>query len=150
MQRALELAILAFEQDEVPIGAVIVHEGIIVGEGFNTKEKANDPTCHAEIIAIKEAAQSLGKWRLTDCTLYSTLEPCVMCAGACVQARLGQVVYGAADPKFGGVESLYQVLNDGRANHTCLVHAGVLAQESKSLLQDFFRRKRGLMNKALR
>ena len=142
MRMALDLAAEAARNDEVPIGAIVVCEDKIVGTGFNSKETLRDPSAHAEILAIRMACSALGRWRLHDCVLYSTLEPCVMCAGACVQARIQHVVFGAHDHKFGGVNSLYQTLTDARANHRCSVTSGILEQESKALLQEFFRKKR--------
>lgn len=138
MRRALQQAQAAMEQEEVPVGAIIVHEGRIVGEGFNQRETLNDPTAHAEILAITQAAQQLGSWRLTDCTLYATLEPCPMCAGAIVQARIPRVVYGTTDPKGGACHTLYTITDDPRLNHRCTVLGGVLQQECRQILQEFF------------
>lgn len=138
MRRALQQARAAFEQEEVPVGAVIVYEGRIVGEGLNQREALNDPTAHAEILAITQAAQQLGSWRLTDCTLYATLEPCPMCAGAIVQARIPRVVYGATDPKAGACHTLYSITDDPRLNHRCTVLGGVLQEECRQILQEFF------------
>jgi len=142
MQRALELAEQAARQDEVPIGAVVVHDGEIIGEGFNTKEHGLNPTAHAEMIAIQQAAGNLGRWRLHGCTLYVTLEPCPMCAGAIVNARMDKVVFGARDAKSGACESLYTITNDDRLNHRCEVEGGVLEEECVALLQLFFKAKR--------
>lgn len=147
MLRALAEARRAMDEDEVPVGAIIVHRERIIAAAHNQREQLNDPTAHAEMIAITQAAGALGSWRLTDCTLYVTLEPCPMCAGAIVQARLPRVVYGALDPKAGAVESLYKLLADPRLNHRADVTGGVLAAESSSLLVDFFRRQRSLGKK---
>ena len=138
MRRALLQAQSAMEQEEVPVGAIIVHDGRIVGEGFNQRETLNDPTAHAEILAITQAAQQLGSWRLTDCTLYVTLEPCPMCAGAIVQARIPRVVYGTTDPKGGACHTLYSITDDPRLNHRCTVLGGVLQEECRQILQEFF------------
>ena len=143
MQRALIEAQTAAAEDEVPVGAVIVRQGRIIASAHNQREQLNDPTGHAEIIAITQAAASLGSWRLDDCTLYVTLEPCPMCAGAIVQARIPNVVYGAADAKAGAVDSLYTLLNDDRLNHRCTtVLPGVLAEPCGEILSEFFRQRR--------
>ena len=147
MFAALDLARQAFEEGEVPIGAVIVHGDRIIGTGYNQREQLHDPTAHAEMIAITQAAESLGSWRLLDCTLYVTLEPCPMCAGAIVQARMPTVVYGAADPKAGACHTLYQITNDPRLNHRATVLGGVLEGECKALLQEFFAQQRALGKK---
>ena len=152
MRAALDQAIAAFDADEVPVGAVIVHneaggEARIIGEGYNQRETLQDPTAHAEMIAITQAAESLRSWRLLDCTLYVTLEPCPMCAGAIVQARLPRVVYATADPKAGACHSLYSITDDSRLNHRSIVLGGVLAADSRALLQEFFARKRALGKK---
>ncbi|HUG18929.1 MAG TPA: tRNA adenosine(34) deaminase TadA [Planctomycetaceae bacterium] len=147
MHRALLQAQLAFDQNEVPVGAVIVYENRIIGEGYNQRETLNDPTAHAEMIAITQAAESLGSWRLLDCTLYVTLEPCPMCAGAIVQARIPTVIYGTTDPKGGACHTLYQITEDDRLNHRCTVLGGVLKDESQSLLREFFARQRSLGKK---
>ena len=142
MNRALELAQEAANDGEVPVGALIVRNGEIVAEARNEKEASGQATHHAEILVIEKASEILGRWRLTDCELYVTLEPCLMCAGALIQARVARVVYGAADPKFGAVESLYSCLSDSRANHQCEVLGGVMADESALLLKTFFRERR--------
>ncbi len=147
MQRALTEARHAQMEDEVPIGAVIVHAEQIIGEAHNQREQLRDPTAHAEILAITQAATALNDWRLEDCTLYVTLEPCPMCAGAILQARIPRVVYGATDPKAGAVDSLFHLLSDPRLNHRCEVVGGVLAQECGRLLSDFFRQQRRLGKK---
>lgn len=146
MSRALELATKAAEAGDVPVGALIVRNDEILSEAFNEKEALKVPSCHAEILAIERAALKLDRWRLIDCDLYVTLEPCLMCAGAIVQARLRSVIYGAVDPKGGAVESLYQVLSDGRLNHRPQVVSGVRADECSHQLTSFFaaRRKNGL------
>jgi tRNA(adenine34) deaminase len=148
MQLALREAETAFAEDEVPIGAVIVQGNVAGGLGrviaaaHNQREQLHDPTAHAEMIAITQAAGVLDDWRLEGCTLYVTLEPCPMCAGAIVLARLPRVVYGAADPKAGAVDTLYQLLNDDRLNHRADVVAGVLAEPCGELLTRFFTAKR--------
>ena len=142
MRRAIELATHAAQLDEVPIGAVVVHDGEIVGEGYNTKEHEFNPIAHAEIIAIQRAAQRLGRWRIHGCTLFVTLEPCPMCAGAIVSARMDKVVFGARDAKSGACESLYAITNDARLNHRCEVEGGVLEEKCVALLQSFFKMKR--------
>ena len=146
MQLALDQARHAEACGEVPVGAVIVQatpEGLrVIAVGQNTRETARSPCGHAEINAIEAAAHALGRWRLTGCTLYVTLEPCVMCAGAIVHSRLERVVYGATDPKAGAVQSLYQILSDSRLNHRPEITAGVLASECAAILSQFFSRKR--------
>jgi tRNA(adenine34) deaminase len=142
MQHAIALAMQAEAIDEVPIGAVVFQGDEIVGEGFNRKEVSNDPTAHAEMIAIADAAQRLGRWRLQDCTLIVTLEPCPMCAGALVNARMGRVVYGASDPKAGACRTLYEISDDPRLNHRCEITSGVLEGECADLISQFFRAKR--------
>lgn len=142
MSRALELARAAEQIGEVPIGAVLVHENEIVAEAFNEKESTVNPLGHAELLAIHRASQKLGRWRLENCTLYVTLEPCVMCAGAIVQSRIARVVYGAVDKKAGAVESLYQILGDQRLNHRPAICSGVLGQPCGEILSKFFQTKR--------
>ena len=142
MQHAIALAKQAEAIDEVPIGAVVFQGDEIVGEGFNRKEVDNDPTAHAEMIAIANASQRLGRWRLQDCTLVVTLEPCPMCAGALVNARMERVVYGASDPKAGACRTLYEISDDPRLNHRCEITSGVLADECADLLSQFFKAKR--------
>jgi len=143
MRYALSEARQAIEEDEVPVGAVIVAAGRIVASAHNQREQLGDPTAHAEMIALTQASSALGSWRLIDCILYVTLEPCPMCAGAIVQARLPAVVWGASDTKAGAVESLYHLFEDNRLNHQ-VEHVGhVLEQESSSLLSEFFKQKRG-------
>jgi tRNA(adenine34) deaminase len=147
MRRALAQAALAMAREEVPVGAVITHQGRVIGESYNQRECLRDPTAHAEMIAITQAAESLGSWRLLDCTLYVTLEPCPMCAGAILQARLPQLVYGATDGKAGAVDSLYQLLRDSRLNHHTESVPHVLATECGQLLTEFFRQQRKLGKK---
>jgi tRNA(adenine34) deaminase len=142
MWAALEQARRAEQNEEVPIGAVIVHQDEIIGEGYNQRETLRDPTAHAEMIAITQAAQALGDWRLSGCTLYVTLEPCPMCAGAIVQARIPRVIFGTTDPKAGACTTLYQITDDARLNHRCTVLGGVLQEECKGLLQQFFVQQR--------
>jgi tRNA(adenine34) deaminase len=127
---------------DVPIGAVVVRDGAVVARRHNERELTGDPTAHAEVLALRDAAEVVGHWRLTDCTLYVTLEPCVMCAGALVNARIGRVVYGATDPKAGAVESLYEVCADPRLNHRPPVARGVLGDECGALLKEFFAARR--------
>jgi tRNA(adenine34) deaminase len=143
MARALEQARAAILIDEVPIGAVLVRDGRILAEAHNLTITANDPSAHAEVIALRRGAERRGDFRLTDSTLYVTLEPCAMCCGAIVLARVPRVVYGAADPKAGMVSTLGTLLQDARLNHRAEVARGVLAAESADLLRDFFRAKRG-------
>jgi tRNA(adenine34) deaminase len=147
MRLALEEAEAALAEDEVPVGAVIVHQGKVIARAHNQRRRLRDPTAHAEMIAITQAAESRRDWRLDDCTLYVTLEPCPMCAGAVVQARLPEVVYGTADPKAGAVHSLYNLLDDRRLNHRCLVLSGVLAQPCGEILSRFFEHQRSLGKK---
>ena len=142
MQCALDLADSAAGQGEVPVGAVIVFNDRIVGTGANRRERSHDPTTHAEILAIREASAMLGDWRLENTTLYVTLEPCPMCAGAIVNARIPTVVYGCDDPKAGAVRSLYRLLEDERLNHRVSVLSGVLAEEASLRLTCFFKRLR--------
>ncbi len=142
MQIAIREAMAARSHDDVPVGAVVVFRGRVIGRGHNQREALHDPTAHAEMIAITAAAEYLKSWRLDDCTLYVTLEPCVMCAGAMVLARLPRLVFGTADPKAGACGSVYDVVRDGRLNHRVSVVGGVLAGECAELLHEFFRGKR--------
>jgi tRNA(adenine34) deaminase len=144
MQVALEQARLAAIQGEVPVGAVVVHNGVIIAARHNEREATNDPTAHAEVLALRDAAQHLGRWRLDDCDLVVTLEPCVMCAGALLNARVQTLVFGAADLKAGATGSLYNVCTDPRMNHNPNMKNGVMATESQTQLQDFFSQKRKL------
>jgi tRNA(adenine34) deaminase len=142
MREAIAEARKALAHDDVPVGAVVVHEGEIIGAGHNERELRQDPTAHAEMIAIRAAAERLGSWRLLDTTLYVTLEPCAQCAGAIVLGRIPRVVYGTADPKAGAAGSVLDVLAEPRLNHRPAVTAGVLAAECAALLLDFFRARR--------
>jgi tRNA(adenine34) deaminase len=147
MSLALREAEQAFREDEVPVGAVIVQEGRIVASAHNQREQLHDPTAHAEMIAITQAAESLRSWRLDGCTLYVTLEPCPMCAGAILLARIPWLVYGATDPKAGAVNSLFHLLNDSRLNHRVQVIPNVLADQCGEILSRFFQAKRQLGKK---
>lgn len=138
MKKALDEAEKARRRDEVPIGAVVVHGDEIIGHGHNLRETRQDPTAHAEIIALREAAGNLDSWRLEDCHMYVTLEPCPMCAGALVQARVERLIYAAEDPKSGAVTSLYGLISDERLNHQIEVISGIFREKSRKLLQDFF------------
>ena len=142
MEEALRLAREAGEAGEVPVGAVALHEGRAVGRGRNARESARDPPAHAELLAIQEAARTLGRWRLSGVSLVVTLEPCAMCAGAMVLARIDRLVYGAADPKAGAVGSLLDLSSDPRLNHRFPVQQGLRAEESSALLREFFRLRR--------
>ncbi|MBX2987886.1 MAG: tRNA adenosine(34) deaminase TadA [Bdellovibrionaceae bacterium] len=143
MKMALKWAEKAAKRDEVPIGAVLVAaDGTVISHGYNMRENWKTPLAHAEIIAIQTAAKKLQQWRLLDTTLYVTLEPCPMCAGALVQARVGRLVYGATDPKAGATESLYRICSDARLNHRLEITRGVLEKECGEILTGFFRRKR--------
>lgn len=143
MVAAIAEARAALGHDDVPIGAVVVRGDAVIAARHNERELTGDPTAHAEVLAIRDAAAVVGHWRLLDCTLYVTLEPCVMCAGAIVNARLARLVYGATDPKAGGVASLYEICADGRLNHRPPVTGGVLATECGQLLKEFFAGRRG-------
>lgn len=147
MRQALLEAERALMEDEVPVGAVIVRGERIIASAHNQREQLRDPTAHAEIIAITQAAESVGGWRLENCTLYVTLEPCIMCSGAIVQARIPVVVYGATDAKAGAVDSLYHLLADARLNHRPQVIRNVLAEPSGEILTRFFEAKRRLGKK---
>lgn len=142
MARALELARAGALRGEVPVGAVIVRGGEVVAEAHNRTVEDCDPTAHAEVLAIRRAARRLGDWRLEDCTLYTTLEPCALCAGASVLARIPRLVFGAADPKAGMAGSLENLVQDPRLNHRLELRGGILAEESGELLRDFFRSRR--------
>jgi tRNA(adenine34) deaminase len=142
MKMAIEQAKIAEENGDVPIGAIIVHDGQIIAKACNQKEQLQDPTAHAEIIALTQAAAALEDWHLNGCTMYVTLEPCCMCAGALVLSRMDRLVYGCDDPKAGAVKSLYNIVQDGRLNHRLEVTGGILADECSRLLQDFFAQKR--------
>lgn len=142
MRLALEEAKKALEKGEVPVGAVVVKDGVVVGRGHNVRETERDPLGHAELIAIREAARTLGGWRLGGTTLYVTLEPCPMCAGAIVQSRIDRLVFGAADPKAGSAGTLVNLVRDPRFNHRAEVRGGVLEEEAAALLKAFFARLR--------
>jgi tRNA(adenine34) deaminase len=139
---ALEEARKAFEEEEVPVGAAVVCDGRVVGRGRNAKESAGDPTAHAEVLAIRRAARALGRWRLSGCTLYVTLEPCPMCVGAMISARLDRLVFGCTDEKAGAAVTLYDLARDARMNHQMEVSSGVMAEEAARLLKEFFRMRR--------
>ncbi|MBN1908405.1 MAG: nucleoside deaminase [Pirellulales bacterium] len=147
MRMALEEAQQALEEKEVPVGAVIVRDERVIARAHNQREQLHDPTAHAEMIAITQAAEACGSWRLDGCTLYVTLEPCPMCAGAILQARIPTVVYGAADPKAGAVHTLYRMLDDPRLNHRCLAVSDVLAEPCGQILSRFFQEQRRLGKK---
>ncbi|NIO07757.1 MAG: tRNA-specific adenosine deaminase [Deltaproteobacteria bacterium] len=138
MEVALAEAEKALVKDEVPVGAVVVHQGEIIGRGHNQREELQEPTSHAEILALREAAASIGSWRLEDCTLYVTLEPCIMCTGAILQARISSLVFGCHDSKGGAVESLYRLCEDHRLNHSVEVASGILKEKCARILSGFF------------
>ncbi len=142
MRAALVEARRATEHGDVPVGAIVVRDGVVIASAGNQREQLNDPSAHAEVLALRAAAAHLGTWRLDDCTLYVTLEPCVMCAGAIINARVGTVVFGAPDLKAGAVGSLYNIAADPRLNHEPVVRHGVLAEECASLLHEFFSERR--------
>ncbi len=142
MEQALREAQRALALGEVPVGAIVVHDGRVVGRGCNRPISANDPTAHAEMLALREAGQTIGNYRLLDCDLYVTVEPCAMCAGAINHARIRRLIYGAEDAKAGAVHSMLQVLNHPKMNHTVEVSSGVLAARCMDLLQNFFRDRR--------
>lgn len=143
MQIALDLAREAAAAGEVPVGAVVVQDGSIIGEGRNSPIAASDPTAHAEVNAMRDAARSIGNYRLIGTTLYVTVEPCLMCVGAALLARIGRLVYGCREPKSGALGSVFDVGRDGRANHRLEVCAGICADDASLLLQQFFRVRRG-------
>ena len=149
MREAIAEARKARAIDEVPIGCVVVHEQTnrIIGRGYNRRETDHDPTAHAEILALREAAKTIGHWRLLDCVLVVTLEPCPMCAGALVNARVPKLIYGCDDPKAGAVRTLFQLCEDVRLNHRVEVTSGILADECAELLKEFFRHQRSLGKK---
>jgi tRNA(adenine34) deaminase len=142
MRAALDLARQAAQAGEVPVGAVVVKEGQIVGRGFNAPISRHDPSAHAEIAALRDAAQQIGNYRLVDCELFVTLEPCVMCVGAMFHARIGRVVFGARDPKTGAAGSVFNLFAETRLNHHARIHGGVLAEECGKVLSDFFSSRR--------
>jgi tRNA(adenine34) deaminase len=147
MRMAIQQAQAAAEIDEVPVGAIVVHQQRVIGAAHNQCIQLRDPTAHAEMLAITQAAEAIGDWRLEDCTMYVTLEPCVMCAGAILQSRLPKLVFGAADPKGGAVVSKFSLLSDERLNHQSAITSGVFAQPCGDLLTEFFRKKRALGKK---
>ena len=142
MNEAIKEALKAYEKGEIPVGAVVVVNGEIVSRAHNIKETTNDPTSHAEILAIREAGRDLGAWRLTEATIYVTKEPCIMCSGAIVNARIKRLVYGCDDKKGGGALSLYKIVQDSRLNHQVEVKKGVLEEECSLLLKKFFKELR--------
>lgn len=142
MQEAIKEAQKSLEKEEIPIGCVIVKDGQIIGRGHNAREERNQAIMHAEMMAITEANQRVGNWRLLDCTLFVTIEPCVMCSGAIGLARIPQVIYGAKNAKFGGAGSLYDILTDERLNHRVTVETGILEKECATIMQAFFRTRR--------
>jgi tRNA(adenine34) deaminase len=142
MQRAFELAQKAKEHDEVPVGAVIVYEDKIIGEGWNQPISSNDPTAHAEIMALRDAGKHVGNYRLPDATMYVTLEPCAMCAGAIVHARLSKLIFAVADPKTGACGSIFNLLETEELNHKVEIDKGIMEDECRSLIQTFFKEKR--------
>lgn len=147
MELALAAAQQAAAENEVPVGALIVRDDQIIATGYNLREQAKNPTAHAELLAITRASEVLRDWRLERCTLYVTLEPCVMCAGAILLARIPRVVYGASDPKAGAVNSMHQLLTDSRLNHRCEVTGGILAEPCGRILTEFFQAQRKLGKK---
>ena len=149
MNMALREARRAFDANEVPVGAIIVHHGEIIGRGYNQREQLQDPTAHAEMIAITAAANHLNSMRLENCTLYVTLEPCPMCAGAIVLARIPTLVFGSYDPKAGACGTLYNIVEDRRLNHNVHVLGGICDRESEALLKDFFAGKRTVQQKKI-
>lgn len=148
MEQALQQAALAPHVGEVPIGAVLVHNHEVIAAGHNYREISQDPTAHAEMVVIRKAAEQLRTWRLTETTLYVTLEPCPMCAGAIVQSRIARLVFGAWDPKAGACGSIFDIPAERRLNHRVQVMGGLLEQESRKLLQTFFRTKRGALSES--
>jgi tRNA(adenine34) deaminase len=142
MEESLRCAQRALEEGDVPVGAVVVCQGRVVGRGWNRNLIDHDPTAHAEIVALRDAGRNIGNYRLVDCELFATIEPCAMCAGAAVLARLRRLVYGASDAKAGAVHSILQVVNHPRLNHQMDIRGGVLAGRSAEMLQDFFRKRR--------
>jgi len=142
MRLALKEAGLAFSKGEIPVGAVLIKDGVIIGQTHNLKENLKDPTAHAEVLVLREGASKGDGWRLTGATLYVTKEPCIMCAGAVVNARIKRLVYGCSDPKAGGVDSIYNIPNDKRLNHQVEVVSGVLEEECAEILKRFFAERR--------
>lgn len=142
MREAMREAQLSLQKEDIPIGCVIVKDGQIIGRGHNAREELHQAIMHAEIMAIRQANAAVGNWRLLDTSLFVTIEPCVMCSGAIGLARIPHLIYGAANAKFGGTESLYRILTDERLNHRTTVEAGILEKECAQLMQDFFRQRR--------
>jgi tRNA(adenine34) deaminase len=142
MQMALDLAQEAYRAEEVPVGAVLVKDGEVLATGFNQREGLQDPTAHAELLAIRAAAEALGSWRLTDTTLYVTLEPCAMCAGAIIQSRISRLVFGTWDSKAGACGSICDLTTETRFNHRVIVHSGIMTEDCRHLLQKFFQQLR--------
>lgn len=146
MYAALKEAEKAFDEDEVPVGAVIVHQNKIIGRGYNQIERLKDSTAHAEMIAITAASNYLGNWRLNECEIYVTLEPCIMCTGALLSSRIMELYYGASDPKFGACGSIYNLAEESKTNHKIKVYTGLLSKESEDILKAFFEKKRNKSN----
>ena len=144
MFAALQEAEKALEADEVPVGAVVVHENKIIGRGYNQVERLKDPTAHAEMIAVTAAANHLSDWRLNNCDIYVTLEPCVMCTGALLAARISSIYFSSFDPKFGACGSLYNLAEEGKYNHKIKIYSGLYSPESEKMLKDFFFKKRNI------
>ncbi len=144
MTRALELAKYAAEHGEVPVGAVIVHEGMIIAEGYNQPISSCDPTAHAEVVAMRRACATLNNYRLTGCELYVTIEPCTMCVGAMVHARIKRVIFGALEPRAGALQSQFQLMENSSYNHSIAWNGGVLAEQCAAMMADFFRQKRSI------
>jgi tRNA(adenine34) deaminase len=142
MYAALQEAEHAFEEDEVPVGAVVVHKNRIIGRGYNQVEKLKDATAHAEMIAITSASNNLQNWRLNECAIYVTLEPCIMCTGALLSSRINELYFAASDIKFGACGSVHNLAENSKVNHTIKVYSGILAKESEDLLKSFFLKKR--------
>ncbi len=142
MQQAIVLAMQAAAQKEVPVGAIVVKDGVVIGRGSNAPISLNDPSAHAEMLALRDAAKNIGNYRLVDCTLYVTLEPCAMCAGAIQHARISRLVYGAADPKTGACGSVVDLMSEPKLNHHTQVDAGILAEDCGHLLSAFFKARR--------
>jgi tRNA(adenine34) deaminase len=138
MYAALQEAEKAFEEDEVPVGAVVVHNNKIIGRGYNQVEKLNDATAHAEMIALTSASNNLKNWRLNECSIYVTLEPCIMCTGALLSSRINELYFAASDSKFGACGSVHNLAEDSKVNHTIKVYGGILSKESEDLLKSFF------------
>jgi len=146
MFAALQEAEQALDEDEVPVGAVVVHKNRIIGRGYNQVEKLKDATAHAEMIALTSALNTLSNWRLSECDIYVTLEPCIMCTGALLNSRIKNIFFAAFDPKFGACSSLYNLASEGKYNHKINVYSGIYASESENLLRSFFVKKRNKVN----